>query len=128
MFTLFPFTRFPTRWLRVVALLGVGLVGVLSWLAANPMAHAAWHAASGETGGCAQHGQAHDESGASQGDNDAGCVITAFLAGATDLLALLFLVLLFALRVLVRVRPVDFFPVESSGRAHAPSCGPPVWA
>lgn len=127
-------SRLPAWPLRLVAVACVGLVAILSWLAADPAAHAALHAlGAGEAchhahdGHDHENGFAHDEPAAPLAD-DAGCVITAFVAGATDLLALVFLVLLFALRVLMRVPWVDFVPAESRLAGHAPSCGPPVAA
>lgn len=110
----------PAWPLRLVAVVCLVLVGLLSWLAVDVHAHHVLHAAVAGTP-AADH--AH---GGGNPDGDAACVITQFLAGATDLLVLALLALLFVRRRCVAdVRAVDWRPRAAAFGWHAPGCGPP---
>lgn len=115
---------------RWVALGCVAVVLGLSWLAADPAAHAALHAAEagGAHAGCDHEpGQDHDAPAA---PCDApSCAITRFLTGAADLLALVFLVLLFVRSdAAARWQVFHALPDRAPFAWPAPSCGPPVRA
>jgi len=126
----------PTLLGSAVAWLAVALVGLLAWLAADPAAHeffhpeAAGHAACGRGHAACAHDRdaAAGGSGAGDAPGDHQCVITAFAAGATDLLV----VALFVFSGLRRI--VRFIPAimrvagDTPFLRHAPSCGPPVCA
>lgn len=115
---------------RWVALGCVVVVLALSWLAADPGAHAALHAADGAHAECDHApGHAHDHDAPAVPCDDPSCAIVRFLAGATDLLALVFIVLLFVRRAaLARWQILDALPDRAPFAWPAPSCGPPVRA
>lgn len=115
---------------RWVALGCVAVVLALSWLAVDSSAHAALHAAESATAHAAcDHASGHDHDAPAAPCDDPSCAITRFLSGATDLLALLVLVLLFVRRALVaRWQILDELPDRAPFAWPAPSCGPPVRA
>lgn len=135
-----PFRRPVLRLLRQALAAGcVALVLMLGWLAVDDGAHAALHAAADPVKPCASSGCAHDDhgpAGAVPGESSPGepcgspgCVIAQFLAGATDPLALLALVLLGAVtRVVARWRVVESSRARAVFAWAAPSCGPPAAA
>lgn len=117
-----------------VAAACVGLVLALSWLAVDDGAHAALHAAADSTAAAAcshpEHAHGHDhapESGAPC--DEPACVITQFFAGATDVVALVALLLLGALAVVAaRWQVVESLQARVVFAWVAPSCGPPAAA
>jgi len=116
-----------------VAAACVGLVLLLSWLAVDDAAHAALHAAeSAASAACShpEHAHGHDhapESGAPC--DEPACVITQFFAGATDVVALMALLLIGALAVVAaRWQVVESLRARVAFAWVAPSCGPPVAA
>lgn len=117
-----------------VAVACVGLVLVLSWLAVDDGAHAALHAAAdapAETG-CTHPGHAHGDGAVPEPGapcDEPACVITQFFAGATDIVALVALLLLGALAVVAaRWQVVESLQARVAFAWVAPSCGPPLAA
>lgn len=115
---------------RWVALGCVAVVLALSWLAVDPSAHAALHAAeSGAAHADCDHAPSHDHDAPPTSCDDPSCAITQFLSGATDLLALVVLVLLFVCRARIVCWPLfSEVPDRAPFAWPAPSCGPPVRA
>jgi len=118
--------RRPTRFGQGVAWLAAALLGVLSWLAADPEAHEFFHP---EAAACSTCGHAHESDATPRGGADEHrCVVTAFAAGGTDL-AIFAVFVLLGLRLIAHLAPVVGAAARSSPRSrHAPSCGPPVCA
>ena len=108
-----------------MALLCAVLVFGLSWVAASPTHHHALHGradlAADTAHNCDSHGGAPAD-----GCTDPGCVVNAFLAGATDLgwPVLLFLLFILACRPGELVE-LTTLPVRALLARHAPTCGPP---
>lgn len=118
--------RRPTRFGQGVASLAVALLGLLSWLAADPEAHEFFHP---EAAACSTCGHAHESDATSRGGADEHhCVVTAFAAGGTDLALFTDFVLL-GLRQIAHLAPGVGVAARSTPRSrHAPSCGPPARA
>jgi hypothetical protein len=123
-------TRRPTLLGRAVAWLAVGLVGLLSWLAADAEAHEFFHPDAAGHSTCA-HGHAgctHGlpaDSEKSTAHDEHQCIVTAFAAGATDV-ALVACFFFAGLRLTSRLAPAaDSIARPEPGVRHAPSCGPP---
>jgi hypothetical protein len=129
-------TRRPTLLGQVVAWLAVGLVGLLAWLAADPAAHeffhpdAAAHPASAHDHSACAHDHAADAAGSPSADShdEHRCIVTAFAAGATDLVVVALFVFS-GLNLAARLVPtVAHLARAAPSFRHAPSCGPPVRA
>jgi len=118
--------RRPTRFGQGVAWLAVALLGVLSWLAADPEAHEFFHP---EAAACSTCGHAHESDASPTGRADEHhCIVTAFAAGGTDL-AILAVFVLLGLRLLAHLAPgIDVVTRATPRSRHAPSCGPPARA
>lgn len=112
--------RQPAWPLRLVAVACAGLIAILVWLAADPAAHHALHdAAAAATAGVSDHDHGSE-------NDDAGCIVTTFLVGATDLFWLAILSLLFALRPLASLpATARLIPGRAPFARSNPSCGPP---
>ena len=129
-------TRRPTLLRRAVAWLAVGLIGLLAWLAADPAAHEFFHPDAAGQPAC-DHGHtacAHDHAGDAGGATSADshdehrCIVTAFAAGATDLVVVALFVFS-GLNLAARLAPtVSHLARAAPSFRHAPSCGPPVRA
>jgi hypothetical protein len=126
-------TRRPTLLGQVVAWLAVGLVGLLAWLAADPAAHEFFHPDAAGQASCA-HGHtacAHDHAAdapSADSHDEHRCIVTAFAAGATDLVVVALFVFSGLNLAACLVPTVAHLARAAPSFRHAPSCGPPVRA
>jgi hypothetical protein len=127
-------SRRPTLVGQAVGWLGVGLIGLLTWLAADPKAHEFFHPDSAGHSACAHRGHAgcaHDSAadpGGSTTHDVHQCIVSAFAAGATDLLVVAIFVLV-GLQLAGRLAPAPALIARAAPHfRHAPSCGPPARA
>ena len=111
---------------RATAVLVSLVVGVLLWLAADPVAHA-WMHADRTDGACHGHEHgSHDDSHTGRGAGEAGCVVTAFAHGQVVILGA---VLWSALPIQSPVAVLEIGEKKRVARidcALPPACGPPV--
>jgi hypothetical protein len=129
-------SRRPTLLGQAVAWLAVGLIGLLTWLAVDPEAHEFFHpdaaghtaCAHGHAGGAHEHATDPAGSPSENSHDEHECIVTAFAAGATDLLVFVLLACA-GLSLAAHLVPTLALIARASPHfRHAPSCGPPVCA
>jgi len=122
--------RRPSCWQQAVAWLGAGLIGILTWLAADPGAHEYFHferaPAALEAHDHADRAHNHAAGEGHDTHDEHQCIVTDFAAGATDVIVVSLLVFA-SLRLIARIAtPSSALVLPAARFRHAPTCGPPA--